>query len=154
MGIFQENQPVESRRMQVADLAKSANVTPATVRYYTRTGLLKPERDPNNDYRCYGLSDLQRVEFVKQAQRLGLTIRDIKAVLNLVEQGQSPCDKVRELVTSKLESIRTQMAELEVLHCNIVSALEMWQEGSVEGSEQETLCPLVSQANAAERKLQ
>ncbi|NIO38940.1 MAG: MerR family transcriptional regulator, partial [Burkholderiales bacterium] len=88
---------IESRTLDglhVADLAKEAGVTPATIRYYSRTGLLHAKRDPNNDYRYFSPADVNRVQFIRKAQELGLKIADIKSIFASVEEGKAPCGKV------------------------------------------------------------
>ncbi len=67
-----------TRTFHVADAAKEANVTPATIRYYARTGLIHPRRDPDNGYRYFVGEDVRRITFIRQAKALGLTIKDIK----------------------------------------------------------------------------
>ena len=69
--------------LHVADLARQAGVTPATIRYYSRTGLLHAQRDPHNDYRYFSPADVSRVQFIRRAQDLGLKIADIKAIFDL-----------------------------------------------------------------------
>ena len=52
--------------LHVADLAREAGVTPATIRYYSRAGLLHAQRDPNNDYRYFSPAEVNRVHFIRR----------------------------------------------------------------------------------------
>ncbi len=56
--------------MNVSDLARLVGVTPDAVRYYTRIGLLHPVRDPNNGYRQFSSSDIDR-HHVRHVQECG-----------------------------------------------------------------------------------
>jgi len=117
-----------SGSLHVADLARMAGVTPATVRYYTRTGLIDPAREPSNGYRRFSDSDLHRMVFIRRARALGLTIGDIKAILDTVDRGEEPCALVKSLVGQRLVSIRERITELETKAERIDQALSSWEQ--------------------------
>ncbi len=133
--------------LHVADLASQTDVTPATVRYYSRIGLLHPGRDPENGYRCFSAADLRRVVFIRQAQALGLTIGDIKAILETVDHGEAPCHQVKSLVRHRLASIRARIAELRAIEQRITKALMLWRYlgDPIRGNGE--LCPLIQRLN-------
>ncbi len=110
-------------RFHVAELARRAGVTPATVRYYARVGLLDPGREAHNGYRCFSASDLQRLSLIRQAQALGLTIGDVKAVLETIETGASPRHQVRSLIAQRLAGIQRTIAKLLATQNRIERAL-------------------------------
>lgn len=127
--------------LQVADLAGRAGVTPATVRYYARIGLLNPGRNDQNGYRRFTADDLHRVIFIRKAQALGLTIADIRSVLEHIERGQSVSDLVVELVQRRIGEIRRQCAELEATSLRAERALEKWSDSNPRRASE--LCPLI-----------
>lgn len=129
--------------LHVAELAESTDVTPATIRYYSRAGLLHPNRDPNNGYRYFSLSDVKRVQFIRQAQELGLKIADIKAILEMAEQGETPCEEVESLVRNRLEAITRQIDELRATKERIASAIQAWEKPGNCKSEEASFCPLI-----------
>ncbi len=103
--------------LHLAELARKAEVTPATDRYYSRVGLLTPSREPENGYRCFTAMDLRRIEFIRQAQALGLTIGDIKAVLELVDHSEDPSVKARLLVKKRLVGVQEKLLQLQATKC-------------------------------------
>ncbi len=129
--------------LHVADVAKRANVTPATVRYYARSKLLSPRRDPENGYRCFSLADVHRVEFIRQAQALGLTIGDIKGILETVDRGATPCDEVKSLVKRRLERVQTQIAELQATEARMTKAVRLWRTMDEPVPQDGEYCPLI-----------
>jgi len=129
--------------LHVAELARRAQVTPATIRYYSRVGLLSPDRQPDNGYRCFSAGDLRRVVFIRQAQALGLTISDINAVLETVEKGETTCHQVRALVEQKLVSVRDRIAELRVTEGRISQAIAIWDEMPDVVPTDDEFCPLI-----------
>ena len=129
--------------LHVADLAKEAGVTPATIRFYSRTGLLHAQRDPNNDYRYFSPTDVERVQFIRQAQALGLKIADIKAIFDSVEHGEMPCAKVETLVRKRLDAITRQIEDLRVTKQRIAAAIIKWEENGEIAADNARFCPLI-----------
>ena len=73
--------------MIVHELAKTAGVSPSVVRYYSRIGLLHPLRNPDNGYRDYSAEDVSLVRFIRKAQWLGFTLKDVETILEPVASG-------------------------------------------------------------------
>lgn len=136
--------------LQVAELARRAGVTPATVRYYARIGLLNPGRNEQNGYRRFTHDDLRRVVFVRKSQALALTISDIRAILTRLEHGDSVCDMVVDLVQQRLEEVSRQCEELEASKERIERALAQWARDPGCG-ETSDLCPLIEHTEVDER---
>jgi DNA-binding transcriptional MerR regulator len=130
--------------LQVVDVARRTKVTPATIRYYARIGLLHPHRDDQNGYRRFRDEDLRRVLFIRKAQALGLTIADIRSLLDRIDHGQPVYDQVAELLESRLEEIRRAAAELAATQARIERVLADWS-GGVHG--RSGYCLLIEQVH-------
>lgn len=130
-------------RLHVSQVAERTGVTAETIRYYTRIGLLHPGRDEHNGYRYFSTEDIELVEFVRKAQALGLSIKQIREVLGMVEAGRSPCGRVEELVSSRLEEIAEQIVNLENMKRRLESALETWREAPDVLPESAHFCALI-----------
>lgn len=133
--------------LHVSELARLADVTPATVRYYSRIGLLSPSREPENGYRCFSPADRRRVAFIRRAQSLGLTIGDIKILLESVDQGDTPCHRVRTLVEERLQAVQNQVAKLKATEHRITHALTTWDGMDEQTPTKGELCPLIDRVN-------
>ncbi|MEX0915798.1 MAG: MerR family transcriptional regulator [Wenzhouxiangellaceae bacterium] len=129
--------------LHVAELARKANVTPATVRYYARTGLIHSGRESDNGYRCFSTSDMRRIAFIRRAKALGLTIGDIKAILDTSDQGEVPCDEVKLMVERRLTRVRAHIAELEEKEARIRRAISTWERMDEPAPANGELCPLI-----------
>ncbi len=106
--------------MRIQTLAARAGVAPSTVRYYEQIGLLPPPRREPNGYRVYDEEDLERLRFVVRARALDFTLDEIREILALREQGEPPCDYVRDRIVSRLEAIEARIAELRRLQQELV----------------------------------
>ena len=94
----------------IAKLAAAAGVNVETIRFYQRKGLVREPPRPLGGVRHYGESDVARVRFIKAAQRIGFTLKEIRQLLQL-EDG-AHCDEARVIAEHKLADIQSRMADL------------------------------------------
>ncbi len=113
--------------LQVAELASAAGTTTHAVRYYSRRGLLHPERNPENGYRRYRPRDVARIRFIRRAQRLGMSLNDIREILGEADRGHSPCPRVRTILQQRIVANRSELDALNALQDRMELALESWQ---------------------------
>ncbi len=112
--------------LTVTELANESGTTAHAVRYYTRLGLLRPERNPDNGYRLYQYTEVQWLRFVRQAKQLGYTLSEIREIMHDSDQGKSPCPRVREILKRRIEENREQLDSLMDLQKRMEQALIKW----------------------------
>jgi DNA-binding transcriptional MerR regulator len=88
--------------MNVSELAKEARISPHVVRFYARTGLLKPGRNPSNGYKVFGQNEMKRLRFIRMAQCLGYSLAEIAEVLRRLEVGETPFDLMEKILRERL----------------------------------------------------
>ena len=118
---------------------KKVNVNVETIRYYQRLGLLQEPPKPETGYRTYSVNDLSRVIFIKRAQHLGFTLKEIQELLDL---GDGNCMEVQHLAENKLAKIEQNLRDLEAMQNALKDLLVRCQ-----SSEQETSCALIDALN-------
>lgn len=111
-------------RMTVSRLAEHGGVTADTVRYYERIGLLPDARRDANGYRRYGAGDVDRLRFIRHAQRFGLSLDDIRQLLEVRDGGLCPCGHADELLADRLAQLDEQIATLQQLRGDIAALLD------------------------------
>ena len=99
--------------MTIGRLAKLAGVATSTVRYYEKRGLVTPNARSLSGYRQYGQDDLDRVRFIRSAQRMGLTLQGIQVLLDYGDGDDVECGEVRELLEHRLDRVEEQLRELD-----------------------------------------
>lgn len=120
----------------IGGLAAEARVTVETIRFYQRRGLI---REPSRIYgriRRYSTADVERVRFVKAAQRLGFSLDEIAALLRLDDGGH--CEDARAMAEDKLVGVRARIADLR----RIESVLEALV-GECRAASGHVRCPLI-----------
>ncbi|ABL81159.1 MULTISPECIES: heavy metal-responsive transcriptional regulator [unclassified Nocardioides] len=101
--------------MLIGQLADAAGVTAQTIRFYERDGLLpRPPREANG-YRVYGGDTLGRLRFIRSAQASGLTLAEIRGIVDLRDAGTVPCTHVTTLLAARLDEVHARVRELEAL---------------------------------------
>ena len=103
-------------------IAKHAGVPIKTIRYYEEVGLLPRATRTASRYRLYAPETIDRLQFIRKAQSLGLSLHDIKEILELADRGRCPCGHVQELLRARLKELRAKIADLSVLERRIASA--------------------------------
>lgn len=77
--------------LTVSRLAREVGMTPDGLRYYERAGLVPRPARTATGYRLYDDAMADRLRFIKGAQRLGLRLREIKELLDVLDRGLCPC---------------------------------------------------------------
>lgn len=109
--------------MRIGQLAERLGVNPRTIRYYERIALLpQPNRQPSG-YRVYAKDDLDRLTFIRLAQRFGLRLDAIGEILALRDRGERPCEYVLSTVRHELDDVDRRIAELETVRTQLVALL-------------------------------
>jgi len=112
--------------MRVNQLAKNLNTTSDTVRFYTRIGLLSPNKSQINGYKDYRDKDMFRMQFILSARNLGFTVEDIKVIFSKTDHGESACPLVRQMVQKRLEDTEKQFEEMVKLRAKLSKAVIDW----------------------------
>ncbi len=131
----------------VKALSKHSGVSEHAVRYYSRIGLLKPSRNPDNGYRLFDRTDVTRLRFIRHAQYLGFSLSEIAEILQDADQGSSPCSKVREYMRSRIDENRKKIRELQDLQVRMEHALETWEHLPDKEPDTKVVCHLIEKAH-------
>lgn len=95
-----------------SELARRVGVTPETVRFYTRKGLLHATIRPDNGYKVYDRTALERLTFISHARSIGFSLKEVEEIIQFSQQGNSPCPKVRKMLGNKIDETEQKIEEL------------------------------------------
>lgn len=102
--------------LTIGFLARAAAVNIETVRYYQRVGLITTPPKPENGYRQYPTDTIDRIQFIKRAQKLGFNLTEIAELLDL---GDGHCEDVRQRAQHKRDMIDQQLKDLTALRTTL-----------------------------------
>jgi MerR family Zn(II)-responsive transcriptional regulator of zntA len=130
---------------QIGELAKQCGVSTDTLRFYEKNALIAPAGRSESGYRLYNEENQKQVSFILKAKELGLSLEEIKELLEIkLEATAHSCSEVKAITSAKLTIIDQKLAELtrirlalkkindaccghdndDASHCSILEALE------------------------------
>lgn len=128
---------------KIGDVAKATGLTVKTIRYYELLRLLDETERTESGYRLYRREDIERLEFIKQAKQLGLSLDEIRDILVLYEHSQAPCIHVLALLDQKLEQVETSIKELNQFRLELTRLRAESQERLEQLPEEDRICGII-----------
>jgi Hg(II)-responsive transcriptional regulator len=128
--------------MRISEVAGQAGVNIQTLRYYERRGILPEVKRRPSGYRDYGIETVRLVRFIKHAQELGFTLREIEELIALRTDPTENAAAVCVLASAKVNDIELRVRRLKAIqrvledlieacksdrgqrHCPVIEALE------------------------------
>ena len=129
--------------MKVSQVAVKTGVSPYAIRYYARIGLLTPARQSGNRYRRFTDADVKYLSFIRKAQKLGFTLKEIGKIFEKSRSGQTPCPLVREIVQRHVVENSKQLEKLVALQRNMERALRRWKKMPDRAPDGDAICQLI-----------
>ena len=99
--------------MKIAEVSEHYGISPDTLRYYERIGLIPPVNRNESGIRDYNELDLRRVEFIKCMRSAGLPIEVLIEYVGLVQQGDGTIKVRKEILLEQREQLVTRMKEMQ-----------------------------------------
>ncbi len=100
--------------MKIGDVARLSGLPVKRIRYYERRGLLEPATRSEAGYRVYGAEEVARLEFIKRAKLLGLTLKEIRELVGLAarcNEGEI-MPRLEDVLDAKLRETERKIKEL------------------------------------------
>jgi len=98
--------------LTIGRAAKAAGVRIATIRFYERRGLIAQPRKPESGYRTYPPETVTRIRFIRQAQKIGFSLKEIEELLSLQAQPDAACGDVRDRAQAKRTEVERKIDQL------------------------------------------
>ncbi len=99
--------------MRIAEVSERYGLSPDTLRFYERVGLIPPVNRNENGIRDYNEIDLKRVEFIKCMRSAGLPIEVLIEYVGLFQQGDQTIEARKEILKEQREILAARMAEMQ-----------------------------------------
>ncbi len=121
----------------IATLARRTGCKVETIRYYERIGILPEPPRNSGGQRRYRAWHLKRLNFVRRARDLGVTLADVRGLLLRVDEQGPGCDEVRTMALGHLEGVRARLADLEAMEAVLGEMVARCEGGKVPD------CPII-----------
>ena len=101
--------------MRIGELAEKSDCSVQTIRYYEREGLLPAVSRTEGNFRVYHSNALQRLRFIRRCRQLGISIEEIRTLIELRESPATCCDEIYLLVDEHIRTISERIRDLNKL---------------------------------------
>ena len=126
--------------LRIGEVAKRAGVSIDTLRYYERLRLLPRPKRTSGGFRLFADQDIERVQFIKQAQELGFSLDEIKGLL--ATGGAEECRKVRDLLQRKLSELDERLKAMKAFRRVLARHLSAC-EAELKDQRADACCPVL-----------
>lgn len=100
---------------RIGQITEMLGLSPDTLRYYEKLGLLPGVVRTASGIRSYSECDISRLRFIQRAQQMNFSLKEIGGLLKMREDPQGARDEVRQLTANKLVEIEARLADLDTL---------------------------------------
>ena len=129
--------------MLIGEVARRSGVSAKTLRYYEDIGLVpRPDRSTSG-YRDYHPSVLDRIAFIRSSQGLGLSLGEIRSIVALREDGETPCAHVLDLLCDRAAEIDRTIRDLGALKADLNRLVERAQQLHPADCDPSRVCHLI-----------
>jgi Cd(II)/Pb(II)-responsive transcriptional regulator len=110
--------------MKIGELARLANCTTDTIRFYEKEGLLPPADRTTANYRSYNEGHIDRLRFIRNCRALDMTHDEVRALLEAADGPATGCGAVNALVDEHIGHVNTRIDELLQLRAQLTALRE------------------------------
>lgn len=113
--------------MYIAEVSKKYDISPDTLRYYERVGLIPPVTRNESGVRDYSEADCGWVEFIKCMRSSGLSIESLVEYVRLYQEGDSTIEARKELLIEQRNQLKKRIEELDRVFDKLTKKIENYQ---------------------------
>jgi DNA-binding transcriptional MerR regulator len=125
-------------KQSIGTVAQNFGISTHTLRYYEKIGLLPPISKDKSGRRTYGSRDIERLHFIKRAQRMHFSLKEIGALIDLDRAESIEKPQAQKLVTEKLSDIEDSLKDLKILKKDLTRMLS-----ACISSDDDEDCPII-----------
>lgn len=138
---------------RIGEIAKLAEVTPDTLRYYEKQKMMDHGLRTEGGFRLYTEDDLQRLKFIRHARQLDFSLESIRELLSIrIDPQHHTCQESKSIVQARLNEVEARIQELQTMrlslqrlndaccgtshssvYCSILETLEQGSSGDPKG---------------------
>src|SRR3989338_8111688 len=134
----------EQQGFQIVVVSSQTAFSIDTIRYYEKLGLVEKPLRSEGGFRLYPQEAVEKLRFIKKAQGLGLTLKEIKGIMQCSKEGLKPCcDLVRKLFTRKIEEFTAKIGELQTTKRGLEALLSEWVSPKEARKRSFVVCPQI-----------
>jgi len=138
--------------IQIGELSQASSLSIKTIRYYEDISLIHARKRSRGGFRLFEKeTTLIRLQFIKQAQSLGMSLEEIGEFLKVRDRGELPCYDVKQKLEEKVTQIDQQIQALQHLQ-NQIQSLLVGSDPILEVPQDDRICPIIQDDSVLEER--
>lgn len=126
--------------MKIGELAQQSGLSPHTLRYYEKQGLLEAARRSESNYRIYNQHSLDTAKFIKRSREMGFSLEEVAVFLSIrADKPAHICAEAKSLADNKISEVEERITELK----HIVLALHKLSNACCGGNKSAEFCSII-----------
>ena len=105
--------------VNIGGAAKASGVTAKMIRHYEEIGLIPQARRTDAGYRRYSSNDVHTLRFIRQARKLGFSIKQIETLLGLWQNRRRASATVKRLAMEHVAELDRKINEMQVMKATL-----------------------------------
>jgi Cd(II)/Pb(II)-responsive transcriptional regulator len=101
--------------MKIGELAKRTGCLVETIRYYEKEGLLPEPSRSDGNYRLYGKTHVERLQFIRNCRSLDMSLNEIRRLLKFRDAPEENCCEVNVLLDEHIGHVADRISALKKL---------------------------------------
>lgn len=138
--------------MRIGELARRSGMAATALRYYEKAGILPGPVRTASGYRTYNPDVLARLAFIRAAQAVGLTVAEIRQVIDIRDGGAAPCSHVLQLIEGRRAEVHSRIRELQQLERDLTRLVEQGAELDPAECTPEGICKIIPSEGTSQRQ--
>lgn len=130
--------------MQIGEVARTVGLATSAIRFYEEKGLIPEPARTESGYRDYDPAVVDRLEFIRAGQAVGLTLRELEQVLRIRDRGDSPCRHVTDLLDARISDVDERIAGLRKLRSDLTVLRESATDIDPTDCPPESICRIIT----------
>ncbi|MBS1347869.1 MAG: MerR family transcriptional regulator [Firmicutes bacterium] len=114
--------------MSITEVSKKYGLSPDTLRYYERIGLIPPVHRTAGGVRDYTESDCNWVEFIKCMRGAGIQVEALIDYVALFQQGDATADARKQILIEQRDQLQERLQEMQATLERLNAKIEHYEE--------------------------
>ena len=131
--------------MRIGEVARRVGLATSAIRFYEDRGLIPEPERTEAGYRDYDPGVVERIRFIRAGQAVRLTLRELNQVLQIRDEGESPCRHVTELLDARIQDVDQRIGELRALRQDLAGLRRNASDLDPANCPPESVCRLLNQ---------
>jgi len=132
--------------IQIGKVCEQTGLSADAIRFYEKQRLLECPPRTEGRFRLFNTQDIQRIQFIRRAQRLGFSLPEIRELLIIERDEGETCSHVRELLQAKVAQIHSKVAELRMIEEQLTKKLRKCERKlKASGDSHRGRCPVLDE---------